>query len=1297
MRKSLVLVVILLISASLACAATSTVLEPVSPTEIRPFTSTSPGAWVDDAGHAVICYAGRDRSQTAGGWQPQLAVYTGGSWHHVKLALPAGMKRYPVRLQVVGKWGDLYCFVAYYYTKQLYYYTSHNGLNWSGPKAITLNVHSMQTTPQTVAAGYVQGTPVLGFTLVTGYKQDKGVWFCYKEGASFKYVHLFTAQVSSSKLTDLRCDSRGRLYFAWMGGEYKVYVASAANLEAAKQAGNWQCLPDPAEGGARYAFSLSRNNVQVDTVRQCVWGFKTKDGELYLRKVPFGAKTEAEFKDYRLPAPEDLRARSDVLVFGNRYGALAVMRSFTYTLPSHRLDSKILCYPLGANGPEAPFELRRGGSQVEAVNFAQGFSILFGAASPRGKGVAGGHSKKRGAVPAGKERLFASFLSGWANLGGAAQGTAFDTGVSGGTELPETTGPETPPEVGGGTGGSSGGGTIPQTGGKPDLKVVLRVGGKPAEKAELNSSNRRLYLSAYITNEGADYYGDLVLKAFCAGATFKYVLKDESGHTTPLIARGGHRYAPLGRLELDYNLGGTSATPKVIYSSQGGSHTLHLPARAGKWTVSAFVDPENSVDESDESNNKYSFTLLVYDGKSPEDRLKKGEPGGPHVGLNDVAILGAKVLPNCYFARFGLLQKPAKLAFVVDNPRKARWLKDVHVQVKLDGRLLGEYTVNLPSKPTLAPVELPWNQSHQPAGKKIYCAVPLVVPVDLTRAALGGHTLEVVADPQQRLGDLVPGNNRKVVQFRVRPPGGTLRVRCLDSGSGAPIADAEVMITNLWFMKTKADGWAEVQDFPPATYGDHVLYAKKWRGPRPYALKYAKGFTVRSGQVTNVVLRLDGPVNIRGTISGESGKPPEYGVLVDFSGKHAGMSYNRNNGRFEIRLASPGTNTLTVKSYGYQDKQLRRNFVADAQGNCNVGTLQLTPLPKGTIAGKVLDYSGHPMSGVTVKVVGSPYSTVTDSSGHYEVSNLVAGRTYYVDCFKAHYVAPTRCKVVNLPANTTVTADVVLNHVTQYVKSQGAHILTWALCESYPGFELGEASSGSYKIKAYYGEFKSSLALTWHSVEGEQKVHVDDLVLGIVPGAFWGESVTFEWDPMDVVSEAWDVASDEALELLFGARGGKVVAELTKLIDPLDSVVDLLTSDAQPGQLSEEGEVTGTFTSHTGDKLEETTLFEVPSTELPVGMAFHGGETVVRVDKVVVSDGSHTLTFNRRWYSPKEGYYRINQTLDLSKLEVKVYLQVLNENRSPGPLYANSKNLLTWRPGEERWLRFEPYKYQVVP
>src|SRR2546427_4540559 len=75
----------------------------------------------------------------------------------------------------------------------------------------------------------------------------------------------------------------------------------------------------------------------------------------------------------------------------------------------------------------------------------------------------------------------------------------------------------------------------------------------------------------------------------------------------------------------------------------------------------------------------------------------------------------------------------------------------------------------------------------------------------------------------------------------------------------------------------------------------------------------------------------------------------------------------------------------------------------------------------GTVSGTVTDSLGAPMSGAEVRVVGTTIHTLTDDTGHYQLSNVPAG-AHEVRALLLGYKPTTRA--VTVEAGTTLTLDI---------------------------------------------------------------------------------------------------------------------------------------------------------------------------------------------------------------------------------------------------------------------------------
>ncbi|NWF76886.1 MAG: carboxypeptidase regulatory-like domain-containing protein [Nitrospirae bacterium] len=97
------------------------------------------------------------------------------------------------------------------------------------------------------------------------------------------------------------------------------------------------------------------------------------------------------------------------------------------------------------------------------------------------------------------------------------------------------------------------------------------------------------------------------------------------------------------------------------------------------------------------------------------------------------------------------------------------------------------------------------------------------------------------------------------------------------------------------------------------------------------------------------------------------------------------------NGMYKISDLNQGTYTAVFEREGYEKKTVNGTLIS---GQTQTLDVQLTPLAKATLKGKVTDYStGFPLSGVMVTVndsIGSN-STTTDSDGNFTVLNITPG------------------------------------------------------------------------------------------------------------------------------------------------------------------------------------------------------------------------------------------------------------------------------------------------------------------
>ena len=293
---------------------------------------------------------------------------------------------------------------------------------------------------------------------------------------------------------------------------------------------------------------------------------------------------------------------------------------------------------------------------------------------------------------------------------------------------------------------------------------------------------------------------------------------------------------------------------------------------------------------------------------------------------------------------------------------------------------------------------------------------------------------------------------------------------------------------------------------------------------------------------------------------------------------------------------------------------------------------------------------------------------------------MAAGRGYTVIAWGDDYTqASATCAPV--PEGGAVSVSLRVSKIVSREAQLGFDAITWAQLESWPGFSFGPVSADSYEVSAQYGMFHATVGARWHEIQGGGRVVVDEVVLATRGRAFWESNVSYTYSLGDIINAG------------ITRVAGDTIGQLCKLAGPINDVYDYFHDDIDAQQLNG-GEVVGTYTSWTGAERESVTLIPIPGIEFSPG--FHGGQTVVRCDMVEVTDGQTTKTVRRQWYSPAMMAYQIGEEMNLEDLEVRFYERVLNERLSPGPLYANSQNVIIWRPTESNWLRFEPSAYDAL-
>ncbi len=1291
----IIALLILLLPGTILAQGQATVLDPISPLEVKP-VNRRPLIAADGQGRVMIVYVGKQDGDTVL-WS---LLSSGGAWSDAEVPLPPEEERWQGYefYDLAGRNGQFALLLKNWGHR---YYVLWSGGSWS--------------TPVEIPDDQLEKPVELGFdgagNLIAWDPGPRPIFGRLSGGA------WETMELPQRHETRTSCPP-GRLILGRTGalhilGENRVNATGGVVAVGSCPAGADPMQPSswvyqPEGFSTEHSGGPTRKSdvgYALDWPRQTVWmcweGTGREDrGKIFVSHAPIGATQEAQWQTWEMAV--DDRKVYDQQLASSGAGAVGVAYA-----GKEGDDPNLWFRWLPPTGLGQELDIVRPGSQTEAADFQQLFNNMIALAiAPDGTAHVIIKGKKRGEYPENAERIYYSRVSGGAVL-------------------------QNEPAVGGGsttiaTGGDTGEGQPDQPaqdwqqqGGKPDLQPLVSLSDDMAYEREgqvvyrCRQYHQTVRPEVSIRNNASQYFGDLEVDVIADGVVVHYVDHDESEHMRPMVERDDELDISLRMPRLKYEFRPEEGwEPPVLHVEDlDRGKLLEMHSSLGRKTIRVIVDPGNKIDEANEDNNVAELEYEVSGAHEQEDQMRVERLDGRPlvIGYNDLAILGTpKLYANTPIAAPGLVQRPAEARLIVGNPRRANFFAEVPVVARLDDQEIWRQVIPLiDDTRRLRNEETQWFGYTAPAQRRgpEVCGGFLTVPVDLTNVAVGRHTLTFAVDPDDSFADLDRDNNTCSIAFNVREPGGTLRVTVKDKDTGAGVSRAHIHLPGLYFSRCDASGVIEIADVPAGDYDARDLWASRAYPEPKYAEQHATGgFTVRNHQVTQATVELEQPVDvIVRLLDGETGEPvfePASGKLKHTEETSRGTlddSYvypYAQQQHLHFPNVPPGACEITGGAYAFQTQTITNDVHRDEKGEYHVD-MTLPRKPRGTIEGNVTDHDGHKVTGAEVWLNGAPRSAGTDNDGHYVIAEVEAGRNYQVVSRKRHYVSG-RAMSGTLGAEQTATVNLSMAKITQKHASLGFDAVTWAMIESWPGFDFFGLTSSSYKVSAQFGEFSASMGMLYHTVQGHDEVVVDELVLGVVPGLFWRSECSTEYDPLDLVSEAVDTASEAVATGLLGDTAGKAVLQLAKLADPINIVYDYLVDDIDPGQLHD-GEVVGTFTSHTGDKYESATLIDLPSTSIPVGVAMGGGQTVVRTDIVEVSDGTHTKRIYRQWYSPKMAVYPIGEEMDLDSLEVTFYIAVLNDRLSPGPLYANSRNVLIWKPMEDKWLRFEPRAYEALP
>jgi hypothetical protein len=353
-----------------------------------------------------------------------------------------------------------------------------------------------------------------------------------------------------------------------------------------------------------------------------------------------------------------------------------------------------------------------------------------------------------------------------------------------------------------------------------------------------------------------------------------------------------------------------------------------------------------------------------------------------------------------------------------------------------------------------------------------------------------------------------------------------------------------------------------------------------------------------------------------------------------------------------LKEIMPATYTYTISAFGY----LSATGTITIHGGTNsLGPVALTPTDRGTVTGHVVS-GASALANVAVAIPGTGLEGLTDSSGDFSLSDLPYG-TYTASFYKDGYQAGQDTFTLSSGALDIGTIDLPLippSSVGDPDLGNWTHA-AWNRVDSFPGF----LDAPSYKITTTYGAFNLQGSMIYSS-SGEA-ADFSSLTLQISGRKWYYYSVSTEFSLLDIAFSSLGTAG----EIVDAA--GQVAGFL---VDPVGGFLDLFLLD--------------------------------------VGIGGSGGQTIVRVDRVALYEGTTVLwdspMLDRQEYStdgPMDYTISGAHTDQIQDVTLKVYLKVMNENYSQGPLLYMDTFRFDWRYGNESFhlqkITQNPADYPSLP
>ncbi|MEN6404796.1 MAG: hypothetical protein ABFD94_22820, partial [Armatimonadia bacterium] len=920
------------------CAATASVLSIVSPANQVVYSSDPPLVTTGDAGRVMIVYKAKVGQ---GKFQPVSAFGSVGNWTQGALGIPPEVTSYPESLNfrdiVFDASSRGFDLTGTHYGKLFYW--QWKGGNWTAPDLVASSLSGV------AGIGVVRRTgkpaEIVGASTVFQYYR--------KSGADWQLTKLpFTV---AQRSLDPVYTAGGSLYLVGLHKGVPL-VATLPPKADAGQTDKWALKPPGEATGWSAPFPPAAYDLDVvlDCPHQLLYATWRDGNEVKVAWAPVGATQASQWGQAIVPVP-DKAVGVRACLRSNGRGGVGLLATYMV-----KAEPGLKLHWLSGAGLGAEIPLLRPGTATEASVFQSipGDAMNF-AVDAQGTAHVAIVASKRGEVPSGVKRLYYATVTG----GGTSTADP-ETGGSGTTEM-ELEGP------------------------KPDF--IVRVVEPAATDAPLHVAqgtsltSARLRPQIEITNQGAQYFGDLVFVANVDGATVRIRVPDETNHRQPLFLRGQKRLYYLPQFTWEYKYQAHMPAHSLSYDYKPEDRSFPMYTGLGRKLITVTVDPDANIPEADEKNNVGKAEFVVADGYPVTDR---GRINNQFVyGLNDVGLAQPPVLrSNTRILKSGYVQRPTQLDVVVGNMSGGGFYLDTPVVVTLDGKELYRQSVALMTRePNLRSAYLRRTIIYErPPPKPDLCGSLLRVPVDLTAVAEGDHVLRVAVDPDDKFADRKRDNNTAELRFKVRSPGGKLRVHVQEyNAPNPPVVRATVVLGTLWADFASQQGLVEIEDVPRGSYDAKTLWADR-NDPEPvYFASYAPAFTVADNEVKDITIRCERAMNIVGDVRvAGTGRflDDDYIEAFVLDANDLFVQGGSTGHRYRIESVPPGQHRIICGAYGFGTKettaQIRR--ASPTTDDCTVN-IELVDGPRATVTGKVVDLaSNKPMADATVWLQGAPLS-----------------------------------------------------------------------------------------------------------------------------------------------------------------------------------------------------------------------------------------------------------------------------------------------------------------------------------